>query len=129
MDTNKLTFFDLGNGSYVIPEDKISFTYTATQKKLTFNVTTSERIREGGYQYLRVGTTGFSNEIYFVFCKKQTPDSLAVNINDKRISINTKFVVNKLNDILDLGSRSQHLKISDNVSNSEEYLTFKVTKQ
>lgn len=130
MDNNKLIFFDLSQSqSYTVPANSISFTYTNTQKKLMLNRSVSEVLREGNYPYLRVGTTGFSNEVYFVFCKKQTPDSVAVNLDDKRICINVRFIVNKLNEILGLNSRSQHLHISENVSNSPEYVTYKITKQ
>lgn len=130
MDNTKLTFMDLSkNGSYTIPENRISLNYTQTTKTLSLNKTISDKIRSGEYNYLRVGYTGYSAEVYFIFCKKQTSDSLAVNTKARRINISSKYIVDKLVDVLSLQEKSQHLCISGNCSNSSDYLTFKITKQ
>lgn len=128
----KLTFINLGNrGAYTLPANRISVNITKTQKSVSFNQELSEKIREGEYNYLRVGTTGFSSEVYFVFCKKQTPDSMLINTNGtgKRIIIASSYITDTLCSTLGIKPESQHLCISGNVSNSSDFLTFKVTKQ
>lgn len=127
----KLTFINLGNrGAYTLPANRISLNITKTQKSITFNQELSEKIREGEYNYLRVGTTGFSSEVYFVFCKKQTPDSMLVNTSgSKRLIVSSSYITDTLLDTLGVKPESQHLCISGNVSNSSDFLTFKVTKQ
>ena len=127
----KLTFINLGNrGAYTLPANRISLNITKTQKSITFNQELSEKIREGEYNYLRVGTTGFSSEVYFVFCKKQTPDSMLINTSgSKRLIVSSSYITDTLCSTLDVKPEIQHLCISGNVSNSSDFLTFKVTKQ
>lgn len=132
MDNNNfnITFWDLGvKGTRTVPENMISLAWSSTQKRIVLNKGLSERLRDGNYAYLRVGSTGISNEVYFVFCKKQTPDSLVLELDHRRVFINSKYICEQLIDTLGLTKKSQHLRLSGNLSNSPEYLTFKVSKQ
>ena len=94
------------------------------------NKEVSDKIREGEYHYMRVGFNDYSSELYFIFCKKQTPDSLTLCVDrGKKIDIASTYLIEQVVERLGLEVRTQELAISDNISNSQDYLTYRVTKQ
>ena len=126
-----IVFLNLGQkNSKAIPSGKVLINFTNGGKYIRLNREITDIIKEGKYIYLRVGFSPVSTDAYFVFGKKQEPDSMALDIEGKTIYIRSKYIMDKLVEKLSLKTepRNQHLNISRNLSNSSEYLTYRISK-
>lgn len=130
MNEPKLTFLDFSNNqSKSVPDNKIKLIIDGKAvNRIVLNGTITENIKNG-FVHLRVGFAEYSNDCYFIFCKKQSPDSLILKPGSRLTSINSKYLVDELINKLNLSSRSQVLNLSDSVSNSPEYVTYRVSKE
>lgn len=130
MDENWTLLDFNGNQSHAIPDNKITLSIDERNtRRITLNAEMTAKIREEGFCYLEVYLNNFSPEAQFVFRKKQTPKSLTIQPGKKsRTTINSKFLVGKLVEKMGLELKTQHLTVSENVSNSPEYATYRITK-
>lgn len=131
MTEPKMKFLDFSNNqSYGLPESKISLTTDGkAMNRITLNAKMTEIVRNG-FMYLRVGYSDFSQEMNFIFCKKSSPDALVVTPGKKaKTVINSKFLVEQMIAKMGLAVRNQHLNVSENIANSEEFYNFRITKE
>jgi hypothetical protein len=132
MNEPNMKFLDFsGNQSYALPDNKISIISNGKgDNRITLNNSMTKLIRDDGYQYLRVGFNDFSSDMYFILCKNQTPDALFLaTATKKRTVINSKYLATKMVERMGLKQDSlQHLNVSENLSNSPDYMTFRITK-
>lgn len=131
MTEPKMKFLDFSNNqSYGLPETKISLaTDGKALNRITLNAKMTEIVRNG-FLYLRVGYSDFSQEINFIFCKKSTPDALVITPGKKsKTTINSKFLVEQMVEKMGLTVRNQHLNVSENLANSDEFYNFRITKE
>ena len=126
-----MKFLDFSeNQSYAIPDNKISIVYDSkTNNRITLNNKMTKLIKDGGYCYLRVGFNDFSTDMYFIFCKEMTPDALHLpTTSRKRTVINSKYLAEKMFNQMKLSNKVSHLSVSENLANSTDYITFRITK-
>lgn len=116
--------------SNTLPADIVSiYIDDKNTRRIAFNKTLTTMIREGGYRFLRVGFNDVCSDAYFVFCREQTPDALLVHLEDEKpLIINSKFLVETLIEKMGLPRRQQLLNVSKNLSNTSEYLTYRLSK-
>jgi len=129
-ETPNIKFINLGRTSAnALPEDIISlYIDDKNSRRITLNKTLTKRLKDEGFRFLRVGFSDVSTDAYFVFCKEQTSDALMINPDGKNLVINSKFLVDTMVEKMGLSAKSQLLKITDNIANKPEYLTFRVNK-
>lgn len=131
MNEPDLKFLDFSkNQSYAIPDGKIAlYMDDKNVRRITLDNSITELVRDGYYSYLRVGYNEFASDMYFIFCKNPTPDALVITSGKKnRIVINSKFLVEQIIERMGLPRKSQHLNVSENLSKSPDYITFRITK-
>lgn len=130
MNEPDLKFLDFSkNQSYAIPDGKIAlYMDDKNVRRITLNDSITELVRDG-YCYLRVGYNEFASDMYFIFCKSLTPDALVITSGKKnRTVINSKFLVEQIIERMGLPRKTQHLNVSENLSKSPDYITFRITK-
>lgn len=131
MNKPNMKFLDFSaNQSYAIPDNKISIVYDGkTNNRITLNSKMTKLIKDDGYCYFRVGFNDFSTDMYFIFCKDMTPDALHLSTTSKkRTVINSKYLAEKMVKQMKLSSKVSHLTVSENLANSTDYITFRITK-
>lgn len=131
MNEEEWTLLDFnGNQSHAIPNNKITVSIDdKNTRRITLNKAITKKIREEGFCYLSVFLSNVCAEAKFVFRKKQSPDSLTITPGkNSRTIINSKFLVEKMMEKMALPKRTQRLTVSDNISNSPEYATYRITK-
>ena len=131
MNEPKLTFWPIGNKApRVVPEDRINLIIDkGNTRRIVFNMAITEKLKEGGYNYLKVGSPDFAPEVWFIFCKEPAQDTMVADFNGKKLEINSKYIVEKMVSELDLKMEPQLLKVSENLSNKPDYMTFRVTRK
>lgn len=130
MNEPKLTFLNFSNNqSNTVPSNKVKLNIDGKNlNRITLGPDQTEQIKNG-YVHLRVGFNEFATECYFILCKKQSSDSLVLNAGKKHTYINSKYLVEQLILRMDLPAKNQLLNISENVSNSPDYITYRITKE
>ena len=131
MNEEEWTLLDFSeNQSHAIPNNKITLNVSGNNtRRITLNEAITDKIRTEGFCYLSVYLSNVCAEAKFVFRKKQSPDSLCITPGKKsRTTINSKFLVEKMIEKMNLSEKTQQLAVSDNISNSPEYATYRITK-
>ena len=130
MDNSNLEFLPLGNTkTRALPANCVALNISATNKQLSFSKETSDLLKGGEYNFLKVGINKYSSEVYLIFCKRSEPQTMALGFGSKgRLAISVGFLVDAIMEKLNLKNESQRLKLSENLSNSPDYVTYKINK-
>lgn len=127
------TFFDFDKSprGCVMKADEFSLNHKAQYYTITFNMEVSTMIRKGGYKYLRIRHDNITGELHFIFTKNKGLQFSTEKNHAKNITIKNKdmvlFLINKLN--ISYNSVRTAIKISKNLANSNEFLTFKILRE
>ncbi len=135
---NDFTFYDFANsnrnGRKITPEDIIVVNNKKGHYSIVFNRFVSETIKKTKNVKLRIRVDNVTGDIHLVFNKEI---GLDVSTNhkhfesDKNISVNNKDMVSLIFKLLktDINILRKEIRISSNLSNTDEYCTYKIIKQ
>lgn len=130
MDNSNLTFLPLGETkTKALPANCVALNIAPTTKNLSFSKETSELLKEGEYNFLKVGINKYSSEVYFIFCKKSEMETMVLGFGKKgRLTIAVPTIIEALVANLGIEPVSQRLKLSSDLSKTSDYVTYKVSK-
>ena len=130
MDNSNLTFLPLGEiKTKALPANCVTLNIAPTTKNLSFSKETSELLRKGEYNFLKVGINKYSSEVYFIFCKNSEMETMVIGLGKKgRLTIAVPTIIEALVANLGIELVSQRLKLSSNLSKTSNYVTYKVSK-
>ena len=125
------TFYDFTNGvgqGRKLAENSFSINNKKGNRYVTFGKDKSLEIIQGGFEHLRVREDNITGDLHFVFTKDMGL-SFGYKNNNKSVIINNKQLVEFLSMRLgvNLGD-NKAFKISDNMSKTSEFLTYKIIK-
>lgn len=134
MEPKDITFFDFGGEAKShssIRNHEINVFLTETNHDITFNIFDSETILKGGFTRVRIARINLTGEILIVFnndngftFSKPSSNSKNVRLRKKGVS---QFIIQQVTKQSANGKYT--FQISENVSNSDEYLTYKIIKR
>ena len=125
------TFFDFDSNIHTrIGEHKIAVNHKKNNHNVTFNVWDSSDILQSGFKKVRLAKINLTGEILIVFNNEKGfnyftsgKDGENKNIIIGKAGV-SKFIVENLMDKEDFGRYI--FKISKNIANSDEYMTYKI---
>lgn len=103
-------------------EGTISVNIRSGSFKISFSRNDSKRLKERNFVYARLGKVGGSIVIMLNY-----DQGVRVAWNDGYMNINSKALIEKLRELLDIKERLVYLNI-EKISDCKEYITYKLTK-
>lgn len=120
-----------GKGSNTQSDMLLKFKNTKTMKCLTFPKRVGAEIREGEYNFFEFQINPLTAEVFFVFWKETGMERIEFDTTKekKKFTLRSKTTVEYLAEYLQIQSESAMLCISNNISRTDNCLTYRITKQ
>ena len=127
------TFFDFGQTtqrSGYMKADEFSLNHTKNNYTVTLNMEVSNMIREGKFDHLRIRMDNITGEIHLIFTRDKGLKFRSEEGIKKNVSISSKEMVQFLVHQFGINDESgrEIIKISKNLANSNDFLTFKILR-
>ncbi len=104
----------------------ISVNIRSGSGKVSFNSTVSEEIIKSGLQRFRIGQKGTEKALFIVF--SNDAEGMTWRVNGKNVCFSSKEWVVRIMDFFGIKEEYVQLKLSKNMANKKDYLTYKITK-
>lgn len=125
------TFYDFGNSnSRKLEPNHFSVNHKKSNYSVTFNLNTSKQILDSGLIFVRIRKDNITGDLHFVFNKQLGCKVSETGNSRKNVTIINKKLTMFLVEELKLSSESDRdvVEHSNNLSNSSDYLTYKIMR-
>lgn len=120
--------------SYGQPQNELKFKKKGNANYITFCKDIGVMIREGRYMYLEYQVNNITAEVFLTFHKNRCEGCLEIDLdtdsdnNARKFIIRSKCLLGWLAEDLHILQEETVLRISPNLSRTDDCLTYKVTK-
>lgn len=128
-----------GSRGYFQPETEVKYTNKNTNQSLTFPKGIGGELRRSGCKYVEYKVNDIEKVVYLVFSVTSTPESLKIDfgdkpgenvVSDRKFILRSKCMIEFLQEDLGIGKdvETLTLNVSQNIANSTDMRTYKITK-
>lgn len=128
--------FSGSQGSHYQSDNEVRLTTKGKVQAVTFPKIIGATLREGEYCNLEYKVNELTKEVFLVFYKKPTDDSIPIDLDDngtqkttRKLTIRNKWMCEYICQDLDIVATEVTLNISKNLSKNPDYVTYKITKR
>lgn len=120
-------FFNINrNSQQRLLDGFVSVNIRSGSARVSFNSTVSEEIIKSGLKSFRIGQKGTEKALFIIF--SNDAEGIPWRINAKNVCFSSKDLVVRIMDFFGIKEDYVQLKISKNMANKKDYLTYKLTK-
>lgn len=124
------SYIDFKQGGYraKIKDNEISLSFGKNSKAITFSQEVSKIIRKRGLKYFRLVRNNLTSELLFTLSNNNAGVKMANLTNANNVQVHCNAMIDFLGKTFSMQGKNGKLFIGDNIANSEEFMTFKLTK-